>query len=117
MRVEMHTVWIGVASTLPLFVALLAAWPIWARGVGDEIGSIAGAGVIFVFVIVFIGREFAEIQTLQEQCRAANIGCRFVPAPFTRYAIYAIVGMAEVFAVFVVGLWAEERRRRKRHRQ
>src|SRR5262245_17313381 len=114
MRVEMHILWIGVASTLPLLVALLAAWPIWARGVGDEIGSIAGAGVIFVFVIVFIGREFAEIQQLSEQCRAANIGCRFVPAPFTRYAIYAIVGMAEVFVVFVVGLWKEERMRRSR---
>src|SRR6187402_682730 len=112
MRLTMSLTWIGIAAVLPILAGLLVAWPLWARRIGDEIGSIAGAGVIFTFVIIFIGREFAEIRALELQCRAANIGCRFVPAPFTRYAIYAIVGMAQVCVVFMVGLWKDERMRR-----
>jgi 4-amino-4-deoxy-L-arabinose transferase-like glycosyltransferase len=113
MRHQMNLAWLALAILLPAIASLLVAWPLWARQVRDEIGSITGAAVVLLFTLVHIAREFATALAFQNQCFAAGRACHFEPEPFTRYAIYAGVGMLQVFLVFVVGLRVQERGRRR----
>jgi hypothetical protein len=113
MRVEMNMVWVAVAAVLPLVAGLLAAWPMWRRRARDEIGTIVGAGIILVFVVAFIAREYGEVEAVTARCIATNVGCRFVPKPFVRYAIFGGIGMVQVFVTFALGLSVEERLRRR----
>jgi hypothetical protein len=113
MRVEMNTFWIGAAVVVPIVVALLVAAPLWIIRVGDDLGSVAGAGVVLLFTVAFIAREYGEVEAVTRRCLEASVGCRFAPQPFTRYAIFGAVGMCQVFLLFVTGLTVEERLRRR----
>ena len=117
MRVVMNTAWIAVAAIVPLVAGLLAAWPFWRRRVRDDMGPVVGAGVILLCVVALVAREYGEVEVVTARCIAAEIGCRFYPKPFVRYAIYGGIGMVQVFALFVVGLSIEERLRRRDHRR
>lgn len=107
----MNLTWVIVASLAPVTAALAVAWPFWKRRVADEIGSIAGSAVVLCCALGFFAREFAEVMAFHNTCLAAGKACHFSPEPFTRYAIYAGIGMLQVFVVFVVGLRAQERGR------
>jgi hypothetical protein len=100
--------WIVVALLLPLALAMAIAWPFWGRS-RDSLGGIVGAFVIFVFAVAFLGREYVHVQRLTEQCLAAETVCRFYPEPFTRFCIYGMIAMAQVFVLFAVGAWVEGR--------
>jgi hypothetical protein len=100
--------WLGVALVLPLVIALAVAWPFWGRS-RDSLGSIAGAFVIFLFVIAFVGREYIHIQRLTNNCLAAETVCRFYPDPFTRFCIYGFIAMTQASVLFGVGGWIEGR--------
>lgn len=113
MRVTTNVVWLVAAAVVPLLAGLLLALPFWIKRVKDEIGSVVGALVVFACVVGFIGREYVEIERVSANCVAKQIGCRFFPAHFTRYAIYGGIGMAQVFVLFIVGLSIEERLRRR----
>ena len=76
MWVTMNLWWVAAAAVLALLVALLVAWPFWRKRVGDEMGTIIGAFVVFACVILFIGRESGP------QIRAE--GCRSVTARMSR---------------------------------
>jgi len=109
----MNTTWVLVALGLPIAVGLLVAWPLWTRRVGDEMGAVAGAGVILMFVVAFIAREYGEVEAVTRRCIDAQVGCHFHPQPFVRYAIYGAIGMCQVFVVFLAGLSTEEHLRKR----
>lgn len=109
MRVELNVWILFAAAIVPLAFGLLAAWPLWLARAVDEIGSIVGAGVILAFTVGFIAREFGDVMEITRRCVEAEVPCHFRPEPFTRYAVYAGLGLIQIFAVFLVGLGVEER--------
>ncbi len=96
----------------PPVAALAVAIPIW-RLRQTILGNIAGTAVIFGTAIVLILRESAEIRRASEACLAAQTTCWPVPPEFTRDVIYASIGLAQVFVLFLVSLRVEERLRRR----
>jgi hypothetical protein len=113
----MDLTWVGIAAVLPVIAGVVVAFPLWWARVRDEMGTIAGAGVVLLFAVFFIAREFGEVQGTFARCIAAGRLCRFTPEPFTRYAIYAGIAMLQVFLLFVLGLQVEERLRRRDRRR
>jgi len=114
---KLNLVYVAVAAVLPIVTGILIAWPLWRMRVRDEMGTIAGAGVVLLFAVFFIAREFGEVQGTLARCIADGRLCRFTPEPFTRYAIYAGLAMLQVFLLFVLGLNVEERLRRRANRR
>jgi hypothetical protein len=114
---EMSWRWIALALTLPVGIGVLVALPIWLRGKDPMIGGIVGTGVIFVAVVVFIGREYVELERFNQQCRVLleqHIVCRAPrPEAFTRFGIYCFIGLLESVVLFSTGLWIEARRQRR----
>jgi hypothetical protein len=104
--------WIAVALTIPLIAALIIALPCWWK-FDPIIGNALGAGVVFVGAIALVSREYVEIQRATMLCLHAGIICSFSPEPFTRFAIYGLIGLLQASAVFVVGLKIEEYRRQR----
>jgi hypothetical protein len=92
---------------LPLGVVL--ATPLWRRNEG-MLGNLAGTVVIFGTAIVLILKESSESDALASVCLEAGLtNCFPSSNPFTRYAIYAFIGLAEVIALFLISLAAERR--------
>lgn len=112
-RIDMNVTWVIAAAVLPTLAGLLVAAPLWRLRLSDDLGSIAGAGVVFTFVVAFIAREYGEVLAFSARCIEAGVGCRFRPEPFVRYAIFAGIGMVQVFMVFILGLFVEERLSRR----
>jgi hypothetical protein len=109
--------WLGLAIGAPTAAGLLLALPFWLSR-HTTIGNALGAGIVLLGAVLSIMREFVALLAL----RVASIktGKPYHPSPdeFTRYAVYAGIGFAEVFLVFIVSLVIEERlRRRDRARQ
>jgi hypothetical protein len=100
--------WVAGAMVVPLALAMGIAWPFWGRA-RDSLGSAIGAGVIFVFAIAFVGREYVQLQQFSSRCLAAELACRVYPEPFTRFCIYGFIAMAQTFALFAVGAAVERR--------
>jgi hypothetical protein len=48
-------------------------------------------------------------------CLNAGFVCGPEPSAFTRYAIYAVIGLIEVFGLFTVSLRVEERIRNRNY--
>ena len=63
--------------------------------------------------IGLIGREYIEIQRVTMRCLQAGIICSFSPEPFTRFAIYGLIGLVEACALFGLSVVVEERVRRR----
>ena len=72
-----------------------------------------GAFVVFACALGLVGRDYIEMEGILRRCVALEIGCRFYPGDFTRYAIYAGIAMVQTFVLFMTGLKIEERRRRR----
>lgn len=104
--------WIALEATVPPMIGLLCAWPFW-RKAQPIFGNLAGTVVIFGSAFALILREQIELDRLMQKCVDAGSVCFPEPAAFTRFAIYACVGMAEVFALFYLSLRVDERRRRR----
>ena len=104
--------WISIMATAPWMVAVLVAWPFW-RSRQMTFGSIVGTAVIFGTAIGLILREYVEIDRIAQDCLDAATLCFPEPSAFTRFAIYAFIGLLEVFALFFFSLKVEERRRRR----
>ncbi len=103
--------WIALLATVPPFVALLVALPIWRLG-AMILGNIAGSMVIFGSALALILREHTVLDRAVQACLAAGDPCWPEPSAFTRYAIYAFISVVEVIALFIVSLVAERRMRR-----
>jgi len=111
---ELSWRWIAVMSTAPALVGLLVALLIW-RTSQIVLGNLAGSAVIFGSALALILRESAELDRLGRLCVDAGYYCFPEPSAFTRYAIYAFIGLVEVFAVFVVSLRVERNIRNRRY--
>jgi len=100
-----------MASAPPL-VGVLVALLCW-RSSQFILGNIAGTAVIFGSAMALILRESVEIGRITSRCLDAGYTCFPSPSAFTRYAVYAFIGLFEVFALFTVSLKVEERIRRR----
>ena len=55
--------------------------------------------------------ECKDRQNILQACLDAGEFCWPVPSEFTRFAIYAFIGLAEVFALFSLSLFFEKKLR------
>lgn len=104
--------WIALGLTVPLVAAILAAIPLW-RKEQWIFGNIAGTVLIFASALALIFREYVEIDFAVTACLDEGIVCFPEPSAFTRFAIYASIGLLEIFALFYLSLKVEQRRRRR----
>jgi hypothetical protein len=111
---ELSWPWIGLMCTAPAIVGGLVAFLIW-RTSQYVLGNLAGSAVIFATALGLILRESAELDRLGRQCLDAGYYCFPEPSAFTRYAIYAFIGLVEVFGVFAFSLRVERRIRDRRY--
>jgi hypothetical protein len=103
--------WITLELTITPLVGFLVAQPFWRQG-GMIFGNIAGTAVIFGSAFALIMREYVEIDRLVRACfDAGGDICAPEPSAFARFAIYAFIGLLEVFALFTLSLRAEKKRR------
>jgi hypothetical protein len=109
---ELNWSWILLSLTAPPALGFLVAWAIWKTN-QIILGNVAGTGVIFAAAIAFIFREQAEIEAVVNACLEAGTACFPEPSAFIRFAIYACIGMAQVFVLFMLSLRYEMRLRRR----
>jgi hypothetical protein len=100
--------WILLELTVTPIVGLLAAIPFW-RNSAMIFGNITGTAVIFGSAIALILREYFEIDRVVRACFDAGTVCFPEPSAFVRFAIYAGIGLVEVFALFTLSLAVEKR--------
>ena len=104
--------WIGLGATVPLMVGILLALPFW-RSNQPILGTVAGAAIMFGTAIGLILREYMELDQITQRCLDEGLPCFPNPSAFTRFAIYAFIGLAQVFILFSLSLRAEEKYRRR----
>lgn len=104
--------WIAIAASAPAVIGILVAIPFWRR-TEPIFGNILGTAVIFGFSFAMIWREHVELDRIVKACLDAGTVCWPEPAAFTRYSIYAFIGLIEVFVLFSLSLRVEERIRRR----
>jgi hypothetical protein len=109
---ELSWRWIALMATAPPLLGVLVALACW-RSSQIILGNIAGTAVIFGSAMALILRESVEIDRITGRCLDAGYACFPSPGAFTRYAIYAFIGLFEVFALFAVSLRVEEKIRRR----
>ena len=97
----------------PLPAAMLLATPVW-RHRETILGNLVGATVIFGTAFALIFRESMALDIARQGCFAAGFAaCWPTPSAFTRYTIYAALGLVEVIALFFVSLVVEKRIRER----
>jgi len=110
---DLSWTWIAVMAFAPLPIGVLVAAPVWRRR-EPILGNIAGAVVIFGAAFALIFRESAMLNVLRQECfDAGGIICWPTPSAFARYAIYAVLGLVEVVALFFISLNVERRIRER----
>ena len=92
----------------PPLVSLLVAFPFWRKS-GMIFGNIVGTAVIFGTAFALIMREYVELDRTIQACLDAGDVCWPEPGAFTRFAIYAFIGLIEVFALFALSLRVERK--------
>jgi hypothetical protein len=106
--------WIALMCTVPPLLAAAVATLLWRRN-EPILGNLAGTVVIFGSALGFIARESVALDRLTRQCLAAGATCWPQPGAFSRYAIYAALGLLEVIGLFLVSLTVERRMRRRHY--
>ena len=98
----------------PLIVAPLLASLAWRKN-EMILGNVAGTIVIFGTAMALIFRESFVLDALVRPCLDAGYVCAPRPAAFTRYAIYASIGLVQVVTLFLVSLRVERVRREQQY--
>ena len=106
--------WIALMCTVPLPGAAAVATLLWRRN-EPILGNLAGTVVIFGSALAFILRESVALDRLTQQCLDAGFTCWPQPSAFSRYAIYATIGLTQVIGLFLVSLKVERRMRRRHY--
>ena len=106
--------WIALMAVGPAMVAPLPAVAAWRKN-EMILGNVAGTIVIFGTAMALILRESFVLDHLVRECIDAGIVCTPRPAPFFRYAIYAVIGLVEVVTLFLVSLRVESKAREQRY--
>jgi hypothetical protein len=104
--------WITMQLTVPPVLGLVVTLPFWRR-TEMIFGNILGSAVILTWAIGLIFREYVEVDRAVQACIDAGTTCWPEPSAFARFAIYASIGLGEVFLLFTISL-AVERRIRNR---
>jgi hypothetical protein len=104
--------WIALELTAAPAAGLLLALPLWRRS-QVILGNIAGTVAIFATAIGLIFREYAVLDRATQACLDAGYTCWPNPSAFTRFAIYAFIGLIEVLVLFSVSLVFESRHSRR----
>ncbi|HEX2455003.1 MAG TPA: hypothetical protein VHI99_14980 [Vicinamibacterales bacterium] len=104
--------WIALELTLAPAAGFLLAYPLWRKGQAI-LGNIAGTVAIFGTAIGLIFREYAVLDRATQACLEAGYTCWPDPSAFTRFAIYAFIGLFEVLVLFSVSLVFESRHSRR----
>jgi hypothetical protein len=76
-------------------------------------GNIAGTVVIFGAAFSLIMREHIQIDKMVRACIDAGVTCFPNADAFTRFAVYAFIGLFEVILLFTVSLRVETKIRRR----
>ncbi len=104
--------WIALQLVAPPLVAVLVAYPLWAKG-QPILGNIAGTAVLFGAAFALIMREHVELDQLARECLDRGFACFPMPGAFMRYAIYAFIALVEMMVLFTVSLRVETKIRRR----
>lgn len=99
---------IGIMATAPLVVGLFVAYMFWRKS-EPIFGNIVATGIIFSSAFAMIWNEHIALDRIVQKCIEAGFTCWPEPSAFTRFAIYAFIGLLEVFVVFTLSLRMEER--------
>jgi hypothetical protein len=107
---ELNWQWIALGAAVPAVVSVLAAVPFWRK---DQmiLGNVAGTVVLLGAALGLILREHSEIDVATKACLDAGATCFPEPGAFTRFAIYASIGVLESALLFSLSLVIERRRR------
>ena len=100
--------WITWQLTAAPLLGLLVTIPFW-RKAEMIFGNIFGSAVIFAWAITLIFREYVEVDRAVQACFEAGTTCFPEPSAFARFAVYACIGLGEVFLLFTVSLSVERR--------
>lgn len=106
--------WIALELTVAPLLALLVALPLWRR-TETILGNIAGTAILFGTGFALIWREYIVIDQVVKQCLEDGTVCWPEPSAFTRFAVYGFIALFEVFALFILSLRVEERRRAREY--
>jgi len=106
--------WILFALLVPPLVAGAVAYPIWRTG-QPIFGNIAGSAVIFACAVGLIMREHIELDRIVQNCLDRAVTCWPQPSAFTRFAIYAFIGLFQVIVLFTVSVRVESSLRRRHY--
>ena len=110
---QLNWPYIALALTAPpLIGGLLEFFPFWRMG-QPIFGNIVGSIVIFGSAIALIMREHVELDAIVQRCLAQGVTCWPEPSAFTRFAIYAFIGLFEVIALFTLSVRVETNLRRR----
>jgi len=109
---ELSWYWITLAATVPPILAVLVAYLFWRTG-QSTFGNIVGTALLFASALGLILREYVDLDRLTNECLDAGTTCFPQPSAFTRFAVYAFIALVQVFALFWLGLFVEERVRRR----
>ena len=102
--------WIAIEATAVPIVGFLVALPLWYRE-QPILGNIAGTVVIFGTAFGLILREHIQIDVMVRKCIDDGVPCFPHPDAFTRFAVYAFIGLIEVFVLFSYSLRVEKNQR------
>lgn len=101
-----------MAAVVPFLAGLIVAWAIWLTG-QPILGNIAGSIVIFGAAIGMIMREHTDLDRVVQACIEQGTTCWPTPSAFTRFAIFAFIGLAQVIVLFTVSISVETKQRRR----
>jgi hypothetical protein len=111
---ELSWFWIAALVTVAPLIAIAVAFPLWQKE-QMILGNVAGTAIIFAAAFALIARESVEIYTITQACLDAGTTCWPNPSAFTRYAVYAGIGLLEIFALFTYSLRVEQQIRNRRY--
>lgn len=109
---ELSWFWIVFALIVPPAIGVPAAYVLWLKS-ETILGNLTGTTVIFGAAVALILRERLELDRIAQRCLDQGFVCLPDPSAFTRYAIYAFIGLFEVMALFYVSLTVEAKVRRR----
>lgn len=105
--------WIWFSLSVPLVVGALLALPFWWKNQAI-FGNIFGTVIIFGAAFALIMRERVELDGLLRECfDSGKDVCPLEPSAFTRFAIYAFIGLFQVILLFSVSIKVDEKVRRR----
>jgi Na+(H+)/acetate symporter ActP len=104
---------LAISAVVPFLVALPIAALFWRKR-RTTVGTVVGAGVVLIGTVLFMAVEYGGAVHYRLMCAEQNLPCRpSDPSDFVRIFSYALVGMVEVMALFLVSASV---RMRSRHR-